>query len=48
MLVKLNGEYFAKHGAPASFRLAKKFGEIDPRKKNSFLMCKAVFVLRKI
>jgi hypothetical protein len=31
MLVKLNGEFFAKRRAPASFRLAKKFGEINPR-----------------
>jgi hypothetical protein len=30
MLVKLNGEFFAKRRAPASFRLAKKFGEIAP------------------
>jgi len=30
MLVKLNGEIFAKRCAPATFRSAKKFGEIDP------------------
>ncbi len=30
MLVKLNGEFFAKRRAPVSFCLAKKFGEIDP------------------
>jgi hypothetical protein len=30
MLVKLNDEFFAKHSALASFRLVKKFGEIDP------------------
>jgi hypothetical protein len=29
MLVKLSGEFFAKRRAPVSFRLAKKFGEID-------------------
>jgi hypothetical protein len=33
MLVKLNSKFFAKHRALASFRLAKKFGEIDPWKK---------------
>jgi hypothetical protein len=32
MLVKLNGEFFAKRHAPADFRSAKKFDEIDPRK----------------
>jgi hypothetical protein len=30
MLVKLNGEFFAKHRAPVDFRSAKKFDEIDP------------------
>jgi hypothetical protein len=30
MLVKLNSEFFTKRRAPASFRLAKNFGEIDP------------------
>ncbi len=28
--MKLNGEFFAKHCAPAAFCLAKKFGQIDP------------------
>ncbi len=28
--MKLNGEFFAKRRVPASFCLAKKFGEIDP------------------
>ncbi len=28
--MKLNGEFFAKHCAPATFCSAKKFGEIDP------------------
>ncbi len=31
MLVKLNGEFFTKSRALACFRLAKNFGEIDPR-----------------
>jgi hypothetical protein len=30
MLVKLNSDFFAKRRAPATFYLAKKFGEIDP------------------
>jgi hypothetical protein len=29
--VKLNSEFFTERCAPATFRLAKKFGEIDPR-----------------
>jgi hypothetical protein len=28
--MKLNCNFFAKHRLPATFRLAKKFGEIDP------------------
>ncbi len=31
MLVKLNSKFFTKCRAPASFRLAKKFGEINSR-----------------
>jgi hypothetical protein len=31
LLVKLNGELFAKCRAPVTFRLAKKIGEIDCR-----------------
>ncbi len=31
MLVKLNGEFFAKQFARASFCLLKKFNETDPR-----------------
>ncbi len=30
LLVKWKGKYFAKRRSPASFRLAKKFDEIDP------------------
>jgi hypothetical protein len=30
LLVKLNGEFFAKFFVPASFCLAKKLGEINP------------------
>ncbi len=29
--MKLNGNFFGKHCVPATFCLAKKFGEIDPR-----------------
>jgi hypothetical protein len=36
MLVKLNGEYFAKRRAPASFCLAKKFGKIGPKSEQIF------------
>jgi hypothetical protein len=36
MLVKLNVKFFAKRRAPVSSRLAKKFGEIDPRRKGNF------------
>jgi hypothetical protein len=30
-MVKLKNEFFAKRRAPATFCLAKKFGEIDPK-----------------
>jgi hypothetical protein len=33
LLLKLNFGFFAKCGSLATFRLAKKFGEIDPRRK---------------
>ncbi len=38
--VEIERQFFSKRCAPATFRLAKKFGEIDPRKMINFLFAR--------